>query len=222
MARPSYPVVMYLAAVSVALPLVAIQVMWGRFPPAPLRRLRVWCGFLLLANLVELVIAFQTQRANLWFGYYSIPVEVALFLWTVAGWHQARVARLYLLAVPLALLGAVVVIFSANQEQLFSVIVGPVLSLLALFAVMHTLVACSLASTGLLTRQDWFWICLGFALFWTCFAPLPAFAEAFVISAFELVNTAYIVRAWLIIAAFLLISWGVICPRVPTRLSQPS
>jgi hypothetical protein len=87
-----------------------------------------------------------------------------------------------------------------------------------LAAVLHTLVYGAVRSRRLLTEQDWFWICFGLAVFWASYIPVAPFAIALIGSHVDWVRRAYIARAVLMMCAFLLITWGILCQRAAVRL----
>jgi hypothetical protein len=211
------PLVMFGQAASQALPIVAALKVRGRHQPVPYPRLVFWCGILLVTDVLGLVVA-EALGNNLWMVYVTLPVEVGLVLWLLSEWQSTELLRLtYSLAIPV--MGTVVVslLMLTDPAKTFYRYVSPFLALLGLAAALHTLVHRTLLSRGPLIRQDWFWICLGMALFWLGYVSVPVFADTFLVAHVDWVRWAYISRAYTDIVAFLLMSWGVVCQRVPAR-----
>jgi hypothetical protein len=103
------------------------------------------------------------------------------------------------------------VVFVENTMT-FSIIAGPFSSLILLAAGAGTLVARSTTSTDSLTRQDWFWIAIGFIIFYGVETGLPPLAVYLLRSRPDLATAAYQVKAITMAAAMLLVAWGMICP----------
>lgn len=197
---------------------MAVLAWWGRQPPTPLRRLAVWSLFLLVTDLLEFVAGAATGN-NLWLEYVVLPLELCFTLWILAAWQpDRRWSRRYEIAIPVIVAVVAVLLLAVDPAAQFYLWIGPVLSLVAVLATMLTLIPRSLLSRTTLTNQDWFWVCLGLALFWACFAPVPPFMQAFLGTRTEWVVGFLLTRAWLTVAAFLLITWGVFCQRLPVRL----
>jgi len=211
------PVVLYAKFASQAIPIVGALVVWGRPMPAPYRRVIWLCGLLLAADALDLVIAVL-EGNNLFTSYVTLPVEVALSLWLLAAFQPNQQLRLtYGIVVPL-MLGATAVALAATTPAVsFDLWVSPLLCLLILAAVAHTLVHRSLLSRTRLAGEDWFWICLGLAVHWGGLVAVPAFHRAYIDTHVEWVRLAYLVKAWTNIGAFIMIGWGVVCQRVAAR-----
>lgn len=210
----AYPLTQYAQFAAQLLPIVAALAVWGRRLPAPYPWVLSWCAFMALADSLDLAVAYL-HGSNLWLSYFTLPTEVGLSLWFLALWQPNEFMRLvYQLAIPAMLVVTMVALLLADTATAFDLWVSPFLSLLALTAALATLVFRSITSLRQLTEQDWFWVCLGLAIFWIGFVAVPPFHRAFIETHREWVVWAYIVRAWTVVGAFLLMTWGVLCPRL--------
>lgn len=209
--------VMFVQAASQALPIVAAFAVRGRHQPVPYPRLVFWCGVLVVTDVLALVVA-KAFGNNLWMVYVTLPVEVGLVLWLLSEWQPNELLRLtYLTAIPVMVTVVASLLVLTDPGRTFYRWVSPFLALLALAAALHTLVNRTLLSRGPLAQQDWFWICLGMALFWLGYVSVPVFADTFLATHEDWVWWAYVSRAYTDIAAFILMSWGIWCQRVPAR-----
>ncbi|MFI4978486.1 MAG: hypothetical protein ACHQC8_07430 [Solirubrobacterales bacterium] len=209
--------VMFVQAASQALPIVAAFAVRGRHKPVPYPRVVVWCLILIGTDMLALVLA-KLLGNNLWLSYVTRPIEVFLTLWVLSLWQPTEYLRLaYSLAIPVVGALVVSVLMLTDPTVTFSRWMAPPLALLALAASLHTLVHRTLLSRAPLARQDWFWICLGMSLFWLGYVSVPVFADAFLATHEDWVWWAYVSRAYTDIAAFILMSWGIWCQRVPAR-----
>ncbi len=216
------PVVLFVALLALSLPIATGLRVWGRRPPAPLGWLMVWCALLLTSGLLDIVVAY-TAGNNLWLSYIFMPLEVVVALLMLACWQPSNaLARGYRLVIPLILAGTAVVLLFTEGAETFDMWVMPLLSLLALVGTMHTLVHRTVLSRGLLTGYDWFWVCLGFSVYWVGFVGVPVFHKAFISTYPGWVRAAYETRAWTNVAAFLLMTWGMLCQRPTLQLSGRS
>ena len=216
------PVLLYVASASQGLPVLAAMVAGGRRPPASHLRVATWCTLMVLSEVMNVVAGIVTG-SSLWVGYFIMPIEVCMTFWILTLWQPNEpLRRLYRITISVVAVLSGILLLVTDHVVAFERWIAPALALVSLAAVVHTLIHNSLRSLQLLTSQDWFWICLGMALFWLMFAPLPPFADALLASNLEWVRMAYLARAWTIIAAFALISWGILCPRVLTRSYMPS
>ena len=216
------PAVSWIQFFSQALPIAATARVRDRAAAVPYRRLALWCTALVLADVVDQVSAV-TRGHNLDTAYVALPIEVGLTLWTMAAWQPSELSRLaYVIAIPIMMAAAIAVVLLTDPTVTFVQWVSPFLALLALVSVLHTLVARALMSRSHLTSQGWFWVCMGMGVFWTGFITVPMFANIFLETHRSWVVAAYIARAWVNIGAFLLITWGVLCPLIQARSSGSS
>ena len=212
----AFPAILYATSASQALPVVAAVAVWGRRPPAPYPWIVSWCVVLIASDALDLVVAY-VSGPNLWLAYFTLPIELSLTLLLLAAWQSSAGFRTaYRLAVPVTIAGHVALLLLTERAVIFEIWVIPFSGLIALAGILHTLVHRSLLSRGILTDQDWFWVLLGMALFWATFVPVPAFAQAVLAPRIDWAQSAYIVRSWIKIAAFLLITWGILCQRHQT------
>ena len=179
----------------------------------PYRRLAVWCAFAIATDLMSLVAA-KAIGNNLWMAYFTRPVEVGLLLWILVPWQPTEMLKLgYTLAIPIMVTLVASLLMLTDPARTFHQWIAPFLGLMALVGSLHTLLHRSLVSRSPLPQQDWFWICLGFTLFWTGYTTIPVFASQFVNTHVDWVLTAYMVRSYADILAFMLMSWGILLSR---------
>lgn len=216
------PAILLAQYVTASLPILAVVIVWGRRPPAPHKGVALWFAFMIATGALD-VVAARATGTNEWLGHLTLPIEVSLVLWYLSFWQPAeRLRRTYRLAVPVVLLGAAIVLMTAGDPEIFDIWISPALALVVLAGLLQTLVHRSLISTESLGRQDWFWVCLGASVFWLGFVSLPPFHRAFVDTHPDWVRVAYMARAWVNIGAFLMVTWGVLCQRIPARSSGRS
>ena len=208
------PAVLYVLAAMQALPVLAIVVLWGRRPPAPLGRLALLCCMFLVSDAVSLVVA-RLMGTNLWVPYFTRPVEVGFTLWLLAAWQATpRWSQVYVAAIPA--LGAVsgVLLLLTDPAVSFDRWIGSSQALVALAASLHTGVHRTLSTREVLLGLGWFWICCGLALFWLLYVSVDVFAQTFVATHIDWARTAYFGRAYMLPVTFGLMTWGVLCQRL--------
>jgi hypothetical protein len=211
------PLLVQLGSASQALPIVAVVVVRGRPLPAPHLRIALWCCLLVLFDVADLLIGGSTGN-NHWTAYYTIPVEVGMTLWILSAWQpEGPARRAYVLSIAATGTAIAVALLLTDPQQTFDVWVAPLAALVAFAAVLHTLVTRALRSREALGHLDWFWICLGLALFWVVQISTPALMTAFIETHRDLVVRVFLVRSAIMIGAFVCIAWGIVCPRVPSH-----
>lgn len=207
------PTFMYLVSASQALPIAAVAAVRGQPLPVPYRRLALFCCLLIAFDVIDLLVSARTGD-NQWTAYYTGPIEVGMTLWILSAWQpddQRR--RRYLLAIPGVGAAVAITLLLIDPSRDYDVWVAPFLALLALVAALHTLVTRTLHSREALGNLDWFWISLGLAIFWVVQISAPVFMSAFLATRPDWVMSVLLVRAGLMMCGFVLIAWGVVCPR---------
>ncbi len=203
------PWVLYAGAAAELLPPIVAAARWKRLGVPP-RWIAGWSAFLVLGEAITLALAFRGVN-NHWVNYLGTPLAAALVLWALAHWHPSRSGRRavrLLIPVLAALWIAMIILF--EDTSTFSVVAEPILGLLVLVAVLSMLVARTMQETGRIRDQSWWWIGIGLMLvFGTTVAFAPA-AYILVQQAPDLLIRAYQIRAGLNVAAFLLITGGVL------------
>ena len=211
------PAVSWISFAAQVLPIAATAHVRDRKDSVPYRRLAVWCAVLVLADVVDLVSASVIGH-NLQTPYFTLPVEVALTIWIMAAWQPTELLRqVYAVMIPVLVAATAIVLTVTDPVVTFLQWVSPSLALLALVSVLHTLVGRALMSRSQLTSQGWFWVCMGMGIFWTGFVTVPMFAGMFLETHRSWVVAAYIARSWVNVGAYLLMTWGVMCPVIRTR-----
>jgi len=175
----------------------------------------VWSGLLLASNAVDYWLASH-HRNNHWVSYVSDPIFGGITLWILSRWQVSSVARLTLqLLIPLYLATMLGLSLAVEQVDTYSLVTNAVTSLLLLALSLYTLLTCSLAERGRLTRFDWFWICSGMALFHGSDVAFEPFSRAMLASRVDLVFAAIELTSFIEIFAFLAIARGMLCPNPP-------
>ncbi|HEV8613840.1 MAG TPA: hypothetical protein VGQ73_10015 [Gemmatimonadales bacterium] len=209
------PWIIHAGAAAQVLPVAAAGV-WRRRLSAPRRWILGWCGFLMATTLVVLWLA-RHNRNNHWLTYLSTPIAGGIALWSLSLWQTSAVAKLaFRLLVPLLGVTWAALLLIENTKT-FSLVAEPFAGLLVLGGAIYTLVTNTFRETGTLHQFDWLWIGLGLALYSGLGVALPPTAHWLLARHPELVVSAYKVRAWFEIAAFLAIARGMTCPIAATQ-----
>jgi hypothetical protein len=165
-----------------------------------------------LFNALALLLASRGAN-NHWLIYLSTPFNGVAVIVAMLGWQGRELGRLVLrILLPLYLVAWTVIVFVVEDVNTFSLVAGPFSSLVLLIAVSSTFVARSMGSLESLTRQDWFWICLGMIVFYGVETGFPPVALLLGRSRPDLLVAAAQVRAVSMIAAMIGVSWGLLCP----------
>jgi len=182
----------------------------------------LWCVVGLAGNLVARWLG--TQGINTHFLTYAItPVRGALMLWALSLWQTRPTAKLTIrIMIPAFVIAWAVLTLTVEDITNFSAVAEPVYCLLAIGACVSTLIVRAQETTEPLLRQDWFWICAGFIIVLGMTAFLTPMAAALVREHPDVVIRAYMVRGYLNVIAFLVITMGMLCPPHPTPSGRSS
>ena len=188
----------------------------------PARRAALaWALLLLANNAIALSMALFGQR-NLWLGYTLNPLRAAVALWVLAKWQTGPVSRTAMqLLIPLYLAAFAVLTLAVEDVGDFSLAAAPFTSLLLLGASLYTVIVRSQGEPTRLGDADWFWIGLGFALYYASDAALQPLSRLLLGQRPDLVVEAYRVRGVVALLVSLVLARGFLCPNPPTR-SSPS
>jgi hypothetical protein len=205
------PVLLYLAAVSEAAPLVAAAVVWR-----PVRGARawvlVWCALLVTEGGIQYWLGMRGIH-NLWLSYVFTPAAGVTLLWALSCWQPGEVGRLTMrLAIPPFLVVWAVLALAFDRTSSFSRAAEPLAYIVGLLAAAVTLIARSRAPTGDLLHQDWFWVSAGVALYTGSYSMIGPLSVLLVGSNPVLLARAYEFGAALSTVAFLAIARGMMCP----------
>jgi hypothetical protein len=205
------PVILYLAWASTLLPVLAG--LKGGFRKSTSRKAAwVWALLLVLVNACAILLASWGSN-NHWLVYVSTPLEGIAVIVALIGWQVRDVGRFVLRALlPLYLAAWTVIVVAVEDINTFSLVAGPFSSLLLLIAISATFVARSMHLLEPLTRQDWFWVCIGMMVFYGVEVGFPPAALLLGRSRPDLLDTAVQARSAIIIAAMITVSWGLLCP----------
>jgi hypothetical protein len=172
----------------------------------------IWCGLYVLQNAISVPLALAHHN-NHWTSYVFVPLQGAAILWALSLWQTRQMARLTIRAAIPGFLAAWLLLLFVEDIHNFSAIAEPVYSLLSLSAALYTLVVRSADAIDSLLREDWFWICAGLSLHFGALIFLTPLGAALVRTNPEIIVRAYYVRALLNVLAYVLITYGFLCPR---------
>jgi hypothetical protein len=206
------PLILHVAALSQALPVLAALRHGRRLPAARLWTI-AWCVALIVGDAMQLWWRGENGTNNLWLRVAGAPIQNAIMLWTLSLWQRHAVSRLaFRIAIPLFLVTLVALIPTVGETGTFNTVTGPFQALLLLAGALYTLVRNAASDPEGVTRHDWFWVTLGVSLYFGLRVALPTFAQILMSSHQDLVRLAYFVQASADIAVFLLIARGIWCP----------
>lgn len=175
-----------------------------------------WGAFYFIGDMSARYLGIHHQN-NHFLSYFGTPIQGAAILWALSLWQRQPVARLTMrLAIPVFWIAWVLLVVLVEDVDSFSTVAEPVYSLLGVGAATFTLLTRSNHESEPLLRQDWFWICSGLTIHFGVLAALTPLAAAYVYKDPGLVIQAYVIRAWINIFSFILITIGMACPR-PTQ-----
>jgi hypothetical protein len=211
------PWVLYAASLSQALPLLA-AFRYGPRLPSPRKWVVLWCAAMLASDAAQLWLRGSDGTHNLSVEYVVVPLHSTIMLWTLSLWQQDPVSRLaFRVAIPLHLLALAALIPAAESAAAFNQFTRPFQSLVLMAASLYTLVRRASAEPERVTSRDWFWITLGTSMFFAIRVALAPFVAIMLGTNTELTRLAYLVSAWIDIAALALIARGMVCPLPQTR-----
>jgi hypothetical protein len=214
------PPIAYVSAASKVLVLTAGLRYGRRLPPAR-RWIFAWALIGLLIDGAMLVYALRKQN-NHWMSYVAAPVEVSTLLFALSCWHLDR-GRQILRTLAVAFVATVVVlVVFVESLTTFSLVRGPIESILIVAASLATLLLLLRDEQGNLFQRDWFWICAGLSLRYGALATLGPLGRMLIGESPDLVISMLKVRAVVNIVSNVVIARGVWCPLLPLRSSGPT
>jgi hypothetical protein len=217
---PIHPV-FFASAGSQALPALA-ALRHGRGLPLARRWIVTWG---LAGLLIDAIGLYYSRRGwnNHWLSYVAATVLGFTALMALSCWHQSPALRRALRGAAVLLVLAVVMLVAFIESlSTFSLLRGPIESLLIVAASLGTLLVLVRQEQGSLLQRDWFWICTGLALRYGGAVALDPLARLLIGDSQQVVLSALKVKAAVDMAAYLLIARGVWCPVLPQPSSGPS
>ena len=215
------PPFIFIASGSQALPAIA-ALRHGRNLPTARRWIVAWGLAGLLIDGLQLYLSRRGQN-NHWLSYVGAPVLALTALMALSSWHESPGLRRTLRGAAYLFVFAVVVLVAfVESVSTFSLLRGPIESLLIVAASLGTLLVLIRQEQGSLLQRDWFWICTGLALRYGGAVALDPLARLLIGDSQPVVLSALKVKAVVDMAAYLLIARGVWCPVLPQPSSGPS
>lgn len=173
-------------------------------------------------DAVGLYFALRRQN-NHWLSYISAPTMAVTVLMALSCLQPGLLGRRLLRLIAVSFVGAVIVlVLFVESVSTFSLLRGPIESLLIVAASLGTLLVLIRQEQGSLLQRDWFWICTGLALRYGGAVALDPLARLLIGDSQQVVLSALKVKAVVDMAAYLLIARGVWCPVLPQPSSGPS
>ena len=215
------PPIFYVSWASQAFPAIA-AVRHGRNLPMARRWIVAWGLAGLVFDAASLLLALRRQN-NHWLSYISAPTMAVTALIALSRLQPGQLGRRLLRLVALSFVAAVIVlVVFVESVSTFSLLRGPIESLLIVAASLGTLLLLVRQEQGSLLQRDWFWICIGLALRYGGAVAIDPIARLLIGDPQPVVLSALTVKAVVDMAAYLLIARGVWCPVLPQPSSGPS
>ena len=179
---------------------------------------RIWIVLFSLLLTLNTALEYSLGRQSInnhFLTYLWKPVQGAVLLWALSLWQTRPEARLTIrIMIPLFVTAWFALSAFENRNN-FSTMAYPVYALLVLATLAYTLITRSGDATEPITRQDWFWVCIGLALSFGSSGAYQPLAAAFVRTRPDLIIRAQNVRAIINLFAFAGITYGLLCPTQP-------
>ena len=214
-----FPLVLYLAMWSQALPLAAAALTRRRLGGAR-AWLLAWCALGLAADLLSIWMSAIFHRENIWVRYLLSPVQAAITLWALSCLQVGARTRITLrFGVAAMLIAGFTLTATLEDTASFSRIAEPITFLLLLAAIASTLVALGARESGDLFQRDWFWFTSGLALYFGSLAAIGP-VSSLLQHSLRYFLLAYQARGCLQIVAMAAIAWGMVLPPAPARATS--
>jgi len=201
----------------VAIAMQAVPILGGIVARTGFAGPRLWVGvWCFLALALDATMAAFSHTNNLWVTYLVGPMMGSVALHAMARWQRDDIARITIwMMIPLALVVWATALLRFEDPGSFSLMVDPMYDVLCLGAALFTMGRRGLHEDAPLLRQDWFWICVAFAVYYGKAAAASPLSALLVASRPDLVGRALTLIAVTDIVAYLLILKGILC-RPPT------
>lgn len=168
---------------------------------------------------------------NLWVAHVGTPLQTLLLLFALAEWQTGETGRR---AVRFAALGFLllwgILLAAVEDPRAFSRFAQPLQAILLVSVAAWTMVRRTVLTFEAPLAEPWFWVCAGLLLYFGSGAVLGPVSNLLLRSDPGLVRIAYVAKAVINVAAYLLVTRGVLCS-LPSgnsggsssrRLSSPS
>ena len=185
------------------------------------RLIMVWLLIFLVSDLVQL-ITMSRGINNLWMRYIFNPTSDVFVLSALSLWQTHPLRRIGIRVAMLVLVPVWIGYAISEGVGAFGRYSDPLRSIVILVAALVTLVGNSVSTTTRITRQDWFWVATGVALYFALEAALGPFLEFIMPNSRDIALRAFLFKAKFDILAFVLIAIGLLCPQETARPSGTS
>jgi hypothetical protein len=175
------------------------------------RWIAVWFAMGLGFDIVMVYLGSQGIN-NHWLGYAATPAMGVLALSAMATWQRDDLARVAVrLMMPLSLVTWLALLVAVEDADSFSRVTEPMYDLVCLAVAVLTMGVRGLREEDPLLRQDWFWFCAAFALYYGASAAVAPLGALLVDSRPDLIVRALTMEAVLDIVAYSLAAIGFLC-----------
>jgi len=214
------PPLSYVSSASKVLVLLA-GLRQGRKLSEARRWIVAWALIGLMIDGVMLVYALRQQN-NHWMSYLAAPIEVGTLLFALSYWHRDRGRRILRVLAAAFVVTVIVLVAFVESLTTFSLLRGPIESILIVAASLATLLLLIRHEQGNLLQRDWFWICAGLSLRYGAGVTLGPLGRMLIGDSPAVLVSMFEVRAVVNIVSSVLIARGVWCPILPQRFYGPS
>lgn len=216
-----YPWELHAATLAQLLPILGGLPQLRSLPRAR-RWFMLWSALSFAGDGLQFIFG-QVVGQNLWLRLIIAPVQFAVAFWVLSLWQlDPKPRNLMRQAIVILIPATLVVALLWEGLASFGDKSGPVLQLALLAACVYTLVSRSVASTGRLAREDWFWITLGLSLYVALGVALGPVAMALLQGNTEFLKQVLLFKARADILAFILMTIGMLCPLPRTLSLKPT
>lgn len=199
------------ATLSQLLPPLAIRRTW-RTTSAVRRIVAIWCLFFFFSDVLQIAVS-RFRYNNHWLFVLIDPLEDAIILWALSLWQRSPLARLWVrTAIPLTVLGYVLIVFGAGEVDTFKQFGTAFRSLIVLSAALFTLISRGVDEPDGVWDKDWLWVSIGVALYYGLLVATDAFLEAVINEDLQLARAVITSKSLANIVVFLLVWRGLRCP----------
>lgn len=204
------------ASLSYIIPLGAALRVGIRSLTEPLRIIALYVGVTLVESCIMMWLSLRSIE-SLWLIHVFTPVESFLLLLAFSHWQVRELARTMILAmIPLFLITWAFLLLTSDSLADFPVYGRTVSALLIIAVAAYTLVVKAQHASTPVTSQPWFWLTVGFLIYFPYVVMLNPLSSALRGGSQELLFMVYRVNAILMIVSNLFITRAILCQKRQT------